>query len=128
MLEPFANHATIMLLTGFTCMVPNPIPVSKTVQRTTHSKHRPQGCHASRHDPVTMFCRGLLGWKLLHTGASSTSIPMPYLEPAQVNVPSQTTWAFEPAALGLTTCSNDAQAKINVLGLDRLILTSSQQQ
>ena len=122
--RPCNNHGTYRLYMHGT----KSNPCFQDVQRTTHSKHRPQGCHASRRDPVTICCRGLLGWKLLHTGGSSTSIPMPYLESAQVNVPSQTTWAFEPAALGLTPCSTDAQNKINVLGLDRLISTSSQQQ
>ncbi|DBA88863.1 TPA: hypothetical protein ACH3X2_000108 [Trebouxia sp. C0005] len=53
---------------------------------------------------------GLLGWKLLSmtgggSGGSSCSYPLAPPANYQANLPGQVTWAFEPAALGLTACS-----------------------
>lgn len=71
---------------------------------------------------------GLVGWKLLSmTGGGGSSSSYPVAPPAsyQATLPGPITWAFEPAALGLTACACGPHDSVS--GLDRLIMTSAHQ-
>ena len=71
--------------------------------------------------------RGLLGWKLLSmtgggTGGGSCSYPLAPPANYQANLPGQISWAFEPAAFGLTACACGPHDRI--MAWDNLIPTS----
>ena len=71
--------------------------------------------------------RGLLGWKLLSmtgggSGGGGCSYPLAPPANYQANLPGQVTWAFEPAALGLTACACGPHDSI--MAWDSLIATS----
>lgn len=70
---------------------------------------------------------GLLGWKLLSmtgggTGGGSCSYPLAPPANYQANLPGQISWAFEPAAFGLTACACGPHDRI--MAWDNLIPTS----